>query len=102
MRVEKIIKRDDGSRIKLDVSVGNYNFQNKFKYDIYVSVCKKGKRTFTGSYSSDSFSYRCLNHDDRQKYILESQLKLVSEKEIYDAQIELWQMLEPVLISSLV
>jgi hypothetical protein len=50
MRHEKIIKREDGSRVKITMSVYvpyYINILEKVRYDAIVEVSPKGKRSFT-------------------------------------------------------
>lgn len=95
MKLEKIIKREDGSRVRIIASI--YNSYQKIKYETCVHICEKGKRTWRGVYDTDNFMYRRLNTEDREKFILEAQLKAVTEDELFDAKLDLWNMIRPEL-----
>lgn len=80
MQVEEIFKREDGSKVKVNVRI-SIDFRDVYR-DIEVSVCPKGKRTFNNVHSTDDYSWRALNKEDRQKAILSVQLDYVSVGEI--------------------
>lgn len=94
MRHEKIIKRENGDRILISVSLfvdysgASYNLDR-------VSKCQKGKRNFIAFHSSDDYQWRSLNREQREEYELEIYLRHVTEAEILEAKIELWNKLKP-------
>ncbi len=97
MRHEKIIRREDGSRIKIEVSVYMDGFGGgKPKYRFHVSSCEKGKRTFKNVYNFDrDYTWRALKMDDRLIYSQNKYLEHVSAEEVNQAFLELWEMLKP-------
>lgn len=73
MRHEKIIKRSDGSRTKIEVDLYVDRFiSNGFKYNTAIFTCKPQKRTWE-LVSSDA-----------------------TPAEVLQAKIELWEKLSPI------
>lgn len=97
MKHEKIIKRPDGTRVKIDVSLYLDIYRNNAQYDVDVTICAPGKRTFREVYSGDDYLFRKLSMQDRAAFILESQLKVVTAEEIYAAKLEAWELLKPTM-----
>ena len=97
MKVEKIIKRDDGKRVKILVSVHVDHYRSsKVEYKSQVSVCEKGKRTWKGSCDCDGYTFRKLSMDDRSKFEYESQFNLITIEELNNAKLELWHKIKPI------
>lgn len=96
MRHEKIIKRADGSRVKLIVSIKDDGYSNNFAYKVIAHTCEPKKRTWVMTYSSDNFSFRRLTMDERDEYVKNSILSVASKEEILEAKLELWQLIKPV------
>jgi len=94
---EKIIKRVDGSRVKITVEFSVSFFKQDAKYSVSVEKCEKGKRTWKYCLDRDSNTYRKLNQADRIERIKKANLELVSPEEIFEAKMELWQKLKPVM-----
>lgn len=98
MRYEKIIKRDDKSRVEIDVEFYQSTYTgNPPSYKISIYICEPGKRKFHGIYRSDDWEYRKLSVPDREKWVLQQQLKYVTTEEILQAKLELWEKLKPTL-----
>ncbi|MCP4356295.1 MAG: hypothetical protein GY793_11870 [Proteobacteria bacterium] len=97
MRHEKIIRREDGSRIKIEVSVYmDGHGGGKPRYDFTVTLCEKGKRTFKGVHNFDyDYTWRAMSMEDRKKYCKNKYLEYVSTEEVNQAFLELWEMLKP-------
>ena len=91
---EKIIKREDGSRVKIFVDLFDVRY-GELAYRTSASTCGKGKRTWYGSFDSNHYMYRQLSMEDRRTYEHESQLDFVSEDELLQAKTELWEKLKP-------
>lgn len=96
MRHEKIIKRENGNSIKIEVSVylDNYGSQSA-QYNVIVTSKDKGKRNWRYVTSHDSFEYRKLNFRERQLFDDRLFLEYVTKEEIQSAKEELWQLLKP-------
>jgi len=96
MNHEKLLKRSDGSKIKIRVRFWIRTIYPM--YDVEVLICEPRKRTFYNVYSSDDWSYRKLSMEEREKYVYEKQLEHVTEDEIMEAKMEMWNILKPGLI----
>ena len=92
MHTEKIIKREDGSRVKIRT---HPFIDQEVIYKVYVSTCKKGKRTWIRTYDSDCYKYRGLSMDERGAFEYNSYLKVVTEEEIQEVRLELWEAMKP-------
>lgn len=95
MKHEKIIRREDKSRIKIKVS-----FFSDFRGNSYlcsVLTCPKGKRKFVNAVVTDDWNRRKLSMNEREVYDHRQQLKYVSEQEILEAKLELWEKLKPTI-----
>ena len=93
MNSETILRREDGTRVKIDSDV--YLQHSKAIYRINVLLCKKGKRKFIDVVDGDNWERRELSMEDRKKWDLEQQLKHVTIEEIMSALFELWEKLKP-------
>ncbi len=81
IRYDKLIPREDGSRLKIKTALcadegGGFDGKNKrHYYTSYVQVCAKGKRLFRAPMESERATL----------------------EEIHSAQLELWQSIKPEL-----
>jgi len=93
MRTEKIIKREDGSRVRISATprIGFFDIT----YKIRVELCDAGKRTWRHTCYSDSYLFRRLNMEQREEAIYKSYLEHVTEDEIHQARLEAWKSLKP-------
>lgn len=87
MNIEKLFKREDGSKTRLIVRIG-IDFWDVYR-QIDVMHCPAGKRIFSNVHNTDNYSWRKLNAEDRKKAILDLQLEYVTEQEINEACLEL-------------
>lgn len=94
MKHEKIIKREDGSKVKLIVNFFEYRDMPEFIVSGYI--CNPRKHKFIELHNGDDYQYRALSIEDRKKYDYDKILKYATEQEIYDTKIELWEKLKPV------
>lgn len=96
MRYEKIINREDKSKILITVVpyFGSYN-DNEMIYKIQVGKKEYRKRNWDFVGCENDWEYRSLSMKDREDYFLKKQLQFVSEDEIYQAKIECWEKLKP-------
>lgn len=90
---EKIIKRADGSRVMIEVSL-ICDFLN-YKYNFKVFYCEPRKRSFLALINRDDYSYSKLPPEEREKYCYDKYLNYVSEEEIHQAKTEIWEKLKP-------
>lgn len=75
--MEKIFKREDGSRIKLCVRIlyGQWT-------DIDVYIAQPKKKKFIDVHNANDYTYRALNMEERRRSRLECQLQYVTKEEI--------------------
>jgi hypothetical protein len=97
MKHEKIIRRDDGSRVKIEVllSLGVYSDAVEWRFATYK--CEKGKRTWQTAI--DPFAYELRGLADRDKKARERHLKLqlATEEEVEAVMLELLAKIKPVV-----
>lgn len=94
MRHEKIIKRPDGRRIQISVTVYLDSLKGSC-YDLFIMVCEPRKRKFECIVNTDDYKFRGLSMEDRKAYTLNEYLKYATLVEIQTAKEELWQLLKP-------
>lgn len=98
MRHDKTFIRNDGSKVNIEATVSIRSFGGeKPEWSVRVTTCAKGKRTWFGVFSTDSYDYRKLSQNERIEFVKDEQLKHVTEAEIQEVKMELWQMLKPKL-----
>ena len=99
MKHFKIFKRADGSQIKLkvDLSIDRYSFNDEIQYDVNVEYRLKGKRLWNGVLKKlvNDYAFRRLDKDERLKLINEEILKYVTEDEIYEVKLETHELIKP-------
>ena len=93
MKIEEIIKREDGTRVRINVSIDTY--RDKLSYEFYVHYCEKGKRTWKSPHSSDDHVWRSLDMKDRQEYKKEKYFKIATPLEVHSIAMKLWKSIEP-------
>ena len=87
MRIEKVIKRNDGSRIKIEVNLylpSLYRADEKHEYNVMVCTCEKGKRTWKHIPDTGSGEEAI-------------KLGLLVPDEIFQVKNELWEQIKPEL-----
>lgn len=96
MRHSKIFRRADGSRIKVVAEfLCDYS---QTTYKVTVLTCEKGKRTWRDVSEKISNRDRYKTRKEREELLLKYQLELVSSEEIMQVKLELWELLNPMLI----
>ena len=93
MTHEQIIKRDDGTRVR--IAVRFWINASRPEYDIYVYTCGKGKRTYRHCFDMDGWEYRAMSMEVRRTYKQNEYLKFVTQKEINTAKLAAWNLLNP-------
>ena len=91
---EKIIRRDDGSRVRIGVALREFNYGH-VQYKEEVHVCAKGKRAWVVTYNRDDYRYRRMSMEERDAYKLHCNRMVATEQEILMAKTELWESLRP-------
>jgi hypothetical protein len=98
MKHEKIIKREDGSRVKILVDLeSGWLDRDCVKWEYAVRVCAPNKRTWLRPYDPESFLFRRLNKEDKERFIFKEMLKHVTKEELQEAAMELWNKIKPTL-----
>ena len=98
MRHEKIIKNEDGSRVKITVSMStDSRHMSGADYTISVETCEPKKRTFKSVVDGNSYSYRGLSMDERRKFCLDKNIEIAGKDAINKAMIECWEKAKPKL-----
>ncbi len=96
MKYEKIIRREDGSRIKISVYVYVDSFGGcKPIYSFETSKCGKGKRTFIYPHNTNDYVWRGLNIKDRKEYSQNKYLSIATKEEVMEAFMELHELMSP-------
>lgn len=91
----KLIKRDDGTQIQIRVAFVE-RFQQSGWRVMGVSVCPPRKRTFVSIIDTDSSEFRRHKMGpERDAYVMQRFLTVVTMDEMRAAQIELWQSMHP-------
>ena len=94
MNHEKIIKRKDGSRVKISVHFYMWG-STTFGYDTSVQICGKGKRKWQMFVDADDYKYRAMPMEDREVFKNQQELLAVTKEDILEAKTELWNKLKP-------
>jgi hypothetical protein len=96
MRHEKIIRRDDGSRIKIEVSVSlDFYTREEPHYSFVSSSCGKGKRLFKSPHSDNDYTWRALDIPERIEYANQEYFTICTEAEVLEAYLETWELMKP-------
>jgi hypothetical protein len=93
MRQEKIIKRNDGSRVKIITTV--QELYGNIVYRTSVYYCESGKRLWRSNFSTDDYCYRKLSNDERQIFIENKNLEYATREEIHAEKLAIWELIKP-------
>ncbi len=94
---EKTVKRENGDRVIIRVNfyVDNYSSDIKGNYMVSLGLLPFRKRKVHYLSNGDNYTCRAMNTQDREKFNHVENLKYVSEQEILEAKMELWELLKP-------
>ena len=95
MKYEKIIKREDGSRVRITISLRIEWNMDETCWDFMAHHCAKNKRTWTTPVNHDDYQWRKMDAADRKAEDRRRCLTLVSPDEVYEAMLELWEQAMP-------
>lgn len=95
MKHEKIIRRDDGSKVRIIVELRVELFQELHSWLFNVDLCEKGKRTWFSSCDIDEYQSRRMKADQFVMAKQKAALKYVSEQEVELVMLELWEKIRP-------
>jgi hypothetical protein len=96
MRHETILKREDGTKISIEVTLW-VDMRHDATWRIQVSKCPPRKRTYTYVNNTDDYTWRKLTIPEREKATMAEYLKHVTAEEILAAKIDLWNALKPTI-----
>lgn len=98
MKHEKIIKRDNGDRVKISVTFTTTNYsEQQYKWGCEVEVAPNRKRKFENVVNTDDWDYRRQSFPDgRNAWAARKHLEYATADEIHQVKLELWEMLKPV------
>lgn len=98
IKVEKVFKREDGSRVIVHMQLQSGWHSDEIRWIIEVSVVAKGKRKpFFRNMAPNAFDcgeYRCLDSEQKRLYRKREVLKYVSEEELEQVRNILMQKLK--------
>lgn len=84
MKHEEILKRPDGSSVKIEVTL---NIDSRdVNWRLWVSTRNKGFKKWKDVVDTDDYFYRKIEFGKREAYCLEEFQKHVTAQEIYDAK----------------
>lgn len=95
MRHEKIIRRDDGSRVKITVSLTVDYCSNNANWDFQVHRCEKGKRSWESNVDEFSYTLRSLSIKEQRARTRHLALQLATEEEVKAVMQELLNTIKP-------
>lgn len=101
MNHEKIYTREDGTKVKIAVSLWVDSFRDEFRYSSSVQTCLKGKRKWKSDFSFQDYQWRRLSMAEREKYAFQKSLFHVTKEEIQEVAIELWDKIKPSFTSKI-
>ena len=91
MRLEKIIKRKDGTQYKIEINllVGSYRI-NDIVWKVNVTMREKNKRKWLILPDTfKTYELRSLSLEDREIHHIENIKRFISDDEILSAELEL-------------
>ena len=91
---EKVFKNEDGSQIKVMVSLYEGSGQS-MGYNFSVQQRARGKRLWRSLISVDSYHYRRLSLEDREKCKFDEYMRIVGADRIHETAHELWEKIKP-------
>lgn len=91
--MEKIYRRDNGSRVK--VVVHPWMDFNKMVYRVDVYTAAPRKRTYLNVEDSNDFRWRRLSMEDRRKDTFNKQMEVISKDEYNQCLNLAWEEFKP-------
>lgn len=93
MRLDYILRRDDGSRIKITVDL-SMEYGRDAKYTFSVFSCKKRKSTWN-RVVQENFSHRTMSYQEKQSFFETESMNFITEDELMSAKLKLWNSIKP-------
>ena len=96
MRIEKVFKREDGTKIKIDAYVWLGSGRDEVNYVWDVRKCEPRKRTWKEVYNFDGdYIWRAMDLAERRETTVKKYLEFVTKEEVNESLNELWEKLKP-------
>lgn len=95
MRHERILKRDDGSRVKITVSLDTASYKSTATWSFSCHACAPNKRTWITPVDHHDYRWRKLKHEQKIAEDLRRCLMLATEQEVLDTMRECLAKCEP-------
>ena len=94
MQLEKIITREDGEQIKINVALSAEYFRQEVYWKVDVFYRQKGKRNWINVVDINDWRFRSNNQ--RSQYIKDANLTKCTDAEILEVKTALWESIKPV------
>lgn len=95
MTHEKVIDKGSLGLVKIIVWIFQDNMRAPHKYSVEVQKKSPYKRKWQNVIDTDNYLYRRIPFKDRDYFEYSEMLKYVTEEEIKQAKLELWEKLKP-------
>ena len=98
MSFETILVREDKSKVLLRILIDHDRYySDRITYRVQVATKAYRKQSWESIIGYDSWKYRKLSTEEREVYIKNKQLEIVTEEEIYQAKLNAWEALKPTM-----
>ena len=96
MKNEKIFTRENGTQYLIQISFVNDSLRATFEYRVQVWTREKGKRNWNNiPQQLSEYDIRKMSWEEKKEYNYKNSLRFVSEEEIMEAKLEIWNILNP-------
>lgn len=96
MQLEKIFKREDGSKVKLVVAFFTTNYSSEpVKYRVNVYKCAPNKRIYYAVTDTNDYEWRKLSMVERSIANMKQSFQFVTKQELLDACNECLELCRP-------
>lgn len=96
MKTEKKFTRENGTQYLIQISFVPDSFRETFEYRVNVWTREKGKRNWNNiPQQLSEYDIRKMSWEEKKEYNYKNSLRFVSEEEIMEAKLELWNKLNP-------
>jgi len=97
MKHEKIIRRDDGSHVKIEVHLNLAFYSDNVEWRFATYKREKGKRTWQTAADPFAYDLRGLAAKDKKARELHLKLQLATKEEVEAVMLELLAKIKPVV-----
>lgn len=95
MMIEEILKRENGSSVKITVSFSDSRYRGGSEYSFRVEHRGKRKRLWLSVIDINCYYYRRKDMDEREEFRISECMKLITEDELLSAKLKLWESMKP-------